>query len=220
MSVVPDLVPPHLRPGAPAERDQPVITGLGLSLRPWQPSDAPLLVRAYSVPDIRHWHGRSMEDGEGEAWICERAARWRAEAGADWAVAADRQVQGRAGLRWISLADGSAEVSYWVLPEARRRQVANQRSSSSAGGPCASWACTGSSSCTQPPTRHRAGSLNSPVTPSKGSSAMRPGIQTAGTTCTCTRVSPPTRTRPDQSRHEPARGADTRLAIVARAALQ
>jgi RimJ/RimL family protein N-acetyltransferase len=126
MSVVPDLVPPHLRPGAPAERDQPVITGLGLSLRPWQPSDAPLLVRAYSVPDIRHWHGRSMEDGEGEAWICERAARWRAEAGADWAVAADRQVQGRAGLRWISLADGSAEVSYWVLPEARRRQVATR----------------------------------------------------------------------------------------------
>ena len=47
--------------------------------------------------------------------------RWRAETGAVWAVAraAEGRALGLAGWNDVDLADGSAEIVYWVLPGAR-----------------------------------------------------------------------------------------------------
>ena len=53
-----------------------------------------------------------------------RAAGWAVETRADWAVTSDGAVAGRAGFRVVDLAEGWAEVAYWVLPAARGRGVA------------------------------------------------------------------------------------------------
>jgi RimJ/RimL family protein N-acetyltransferase len=93
-------------------------------LRPWQPKDAPAVVAAYSDPGIRQWHDRSMNEKEALEWIAAWPERWRQETGCGWAAATDDGVLGQISLRTISLDEGTAEVSYWVLPEARGRGVA------------------------------------------------------------------------------------------------
>jgi ribosomal-protein-alanine N-acetyltransferase len=66
-------------------------------------------------------------DGQDEAlaWIAQWAARWDDENAASWAVcdSADEAL-GQIGLRNISLAEGSASLSYWVTPSARGRGLA------------------------------------------------------------------------------------------------
>jgi RimJ/RimL family protein N-acetyltransferase len=121
-----------------AARPQPVIRADGLALRPWRRSDCAVVVGAYADPAIRRWHCRSMSDYEAEAWIDGWAGRWRSETDAGWAVveAGPGLVEAGAGLveawpvvgqfslRHIDLAEGLAQVSYWVLPGARGRRVA------------------------------------------------------------------------------------------------
>ena len=74
-------------------------------LRPWRPADAPAVVAAYRDPEIR---------------------RWRQESGCGWAAASDNGVLGQISLRTINLDEGAAEISYWVVPEARGRRIAEQ----------------------------------------------------------------------------------------------
>jgi RimJ/RimL family protein N-acetyltransferase len=128
-----------------AARPQPVIRANGLVLRPWQRSDRPVVVSAYADPAIRRWHCRSMSDDEAETWIAHWPGRWRGETGAGWAVldtglildtglvldtgrieVGAWPVSGQFSLRRIDLAEGLAEVSYWVLPGARGRRVASR----------------------------------------------------------------------------------------------
>ncbi|MEV4439202.1 GNAT family N-acetyltransferase [Streptomyces sp. NPDC049577] len=103
--------------------DQPVL-GLpnGLDLRPWHLRDAGVLVAAGQDPAIRQWNLLVVESAEHARRRIERMhERWRAEAGAVWAVArADGgEAIGLIGLNDIDLAGGSAELVYWVLPAAR-----------------------------------------------------------------------------------------------------
>ena len=117
-------VGPVLPAGCLAGSGQPALSAGALALRPWQDADAPELVRAYDDPDIRRWHCRSLTLPEARAWIAFNAARWEQEAGGSWAVTRDGSLLGRVGLTSISLAEARAEVTYWVLPEARGRGVA------------------------------------------------------------------------------------------------
>ena len=55
----------------------------------------------------------------------ELEGRWEAETDAGWAIAeASGNVVGRVNLREIHLDEGGAQVAYWVLPNARGREVA------------------------------------------------------------------------------------------------
>ncbi len=104
---------------------QPEIHANGVVLRPWQASDRPAVVAAYADPAIQRWHCRSMTDDEAREWIAAWPGRWRGETGAGWAVLDDAgEVAGQISLRRVVLAEGLAEVSYWVLPGARGRRVA------------------------------------------------------------------------------------------------
>ncbi len=93
-------------------------------LRPWERADAPGLVRAYADPDIHQWHARSMSVTQAEAWIDHELNRWRQEDGGSWAITRDGSLLGRVGIGGLSLEEGRAGVTYWVLPEARGRGVA------------------------------------------------------------------------------------------------
>ena len=123
---MPPLIDPVVPPGGMADGDQPVVRGDGLVLRPWTATDAPVLLTAFADPDIQRWHGRTI-DGDGEAIDVIRTWQhsWATEAAARWLITAhDDAPLGQIGLRTVDLADGHAEVSYWVLPDARRQGVA------------------------------------------------------------------------------------------------
>ncbi|WP_320067226.1 GNAT family N-acetyltransferase [Micromonospora sp. RTGN7] len=121
---MPYFAAPAVPPGTLAALAQPELAADGVLLRPWQPSDRPAVVSAYADPAIQRWHDRSMTDDEARDWIAGWPDRWRAETGAGWAVLDAGEVVGQVSLRRLALADGLAEVSYWVLPAARGRRVA------------------------------------------------------------------------------------------------
>jgi [ribosomal protein S5]-alanine N-acetyltransferase len=113
---------------------QPTLDSNGLLVRPWQAEDAPAVFEAYQDPEIQRWHVRSMIDlSEAEAWIGSWPDRWREETGADWAVMADGVVTGRVGIKSFDLWEGIAELSYWVLPAARGRNIAARAVTSVSG---------------------------------------------------------------------------------------
>lgn len=124
---MPQLTPPVVAPGALGSSTQPTLeVAEGLTLRPWSPADTSAIVAAYRDPEIQRWHVRTMTAGEAALWIESRARRWAEETGCSWAVTRGEMVLGQLGLRRLRLADGVAEVSYWLAPEARGRGVAGQ----------------------------------------------------------------------------------------------
>jgi ribosomal-protein-alanine N-acetyltransferase len=124
MVAVPKLVGPAVPAGRLSSIAQPTVAVDELLVRPWRVSDAPAVVAAYRDPGIRRWHVRSMTDEEALAWLLSWADRWAAETGAGWAVEADRVVVGRVGLSTVDLVEGDAAAGYWVLPQARGRDIA------------------------------------------------------------------------------------------------
>ncbi|RZU75852.1 RimJ/RimL family protein N-acetyltransferase [Micromonospora kangleipakensis] len=166
---MPLLTEPALPPGSMAALPQPRIRADGLLLRPWQPPDRPVVVAAYADPAIQRWHCRSMSDGEAADWIAAWAGRWRGETGAGWAVLAAEQVVGQISLRRVVLSEGEAEVSSWVLPQARGRRVA-PRALSALGGWC--FATLG---------LHRVELSHSPANPASCRAARHAGFPAEGT---------------------------------------
>jgi RimJ/RimL family protein N-acetyltransferase len=65
-----------------------------------------------------------MTAEEALTWVQSWAGRWAEESGASWAVEGPGGLVGRVSFRYINRVDGSAEAGYWVLPDARGRQVA------------------------------------------------------------------------------------------------
>jgi RimJ/RimL family protein N-acetyltransferase len=98
----------------------------GLVLRPWQGRDAASVRTAFGCPDIQRWHVRRLDTlEEADEWIGQWVDCWDAETAASWAVVdGDDEPLGQVGLRDISLAQGSAALSYWVTPPARGQAVA------------------------------------------------------------------------------------------------
>jgi RimJ/RimL family protein N-acetyltransferase len=124
---MPLLVEPVLGRGTLRDVAQPrlAVRG-GLLLRPWQGRDADAVRTAFGCPEIQRWHVRRLDTVEeaGE-WVGQWADQWDAETAASWAVVGgDDEPLGQVGLREISLAQGSAALSYWVTPAARGRGVA------------------------------------------------------------------------------------------------
>lgn len=107
---------------------QPVIEmPNGELLRPFEDSqsDAEAVVRAFSDPDVQMWHGFAISEvDEATDWIHRTLLGWSDEKRADWAaVGADGGVLGRCGLH-TDLRFGTAEIAYWMLPDARGNGVA------------------------------------------------------------------------------------------------
>ena len=124
MALVPPLISPVLAAGRLACWDQPRLEVDDLLLRPWVKHDVDAVVAAYSDPAIQHWHFRSMTADEAEEWIASWPRRWVQETGASWAVTRAGGVVGHVSARGIRLAEGSVEMSYWVVPRARGHAVA------------------------------------------------------------------------------------------------
>jgi RimJ/RimL family protein N-acetyltransferase len=126
---MPYLVTPVVPAGRMRDREQPVLRGQGgLVLRPWEASDAPVVLEAYQDPAIQQWNLRTFDSlAEAGAWIAQWEGQWLAERDGCWAVTDGAgAVLGRAALRGVRLMDGVAECTYWVLPAARGRGVATR----------------------------------------------------------------------------------------------
>lgn len=123
---MPALVNPAVPAGSLQGLTQPRIeVDDRLVLRPWRESDAKTVRAAFDCLAIQRWHVKRMDSlDEARGWIASWAPQWDSEKNASWAITdADRPI-GQAGLRAIALFEGSAELSYWVLPEARGKGVA------------------------------------------------------------------------------------------------
>ncbi len=118
------LVPDVLARGSLCRSPQPVLSAGDLRLRPWEVGDAPALVQAYADPLVQRWNGESMAEPEARAYAGVWADHWRAERRAGWAVVRGTVLAGRITLRGIDHEQGSAEVTYWVVPAARGTGVA------------------------------------------------------------------------------------------------
>lgn len=121
---MPTLVGPAVTLESWQRHGQPTLAADGLELRPWAAGDVDAVVRAYSDPAIQRWHVQRKTPDEARHWIDDWPRRFAAGTGADWATTENGAVVGRIGLRSVDLFEGEAEIAYWVLPEARGRQVA------------------------------------------------------------------------------------------------
>lgn len=123
---MPRTVEPVIPEQTMSSMSQPAIAiDESLQLRPFGAADAPAVHRAFDDPDIRHWHGfRTDVIDEARKWIERANELWTLDKSGVWAIADEADdVLGRVALH-VDLHDGTAEIAYWVLPEARRQAVA------------------------------------------------------------------------------------------------
>ena len=124
---MPSLVTSTVPVGSLAAVPQPTLAaGRGVLLRPWSLGDAQAVMDAYQDEAIQRWHVRRADSlAETREWIAGWQGEWAAETSAQWAVveAGSDALLGRAALKHLEFADGTAEVAYWTVPAARGRGV-------------------------------------------------------------------------------------------------
>ena len=125
---MPSLVTPTVPVGSLAAQPQPTLTaaGGGVLLRPWSLGDAQAVMDAYQDDEIQRWHVQRADSlAETREWIAGWQGGWAAETGAHWAVvdAESDILLGRAALKHLKFADGTADVAYWTVPAARGKGV-------------------------------------------------------------------------------------------------
>lgn len=77
---------------------------------------------AYQDEAIQRWHVRRADSlTEAREWIAGWQCGWTTETGAHWAVVESGSdiLLGRAALKHLKFADGTADVAYWTVPAAR-----------------------------------------------------------------------------------------------------
>ena len=119
---MPRVLAPVLIPGSVNGFSQPVLeVDARYFLRPWTLDDVPVVVAAYSDPEIQRWMPYSYDAKEAAQVITAWGEAWKTETGACWAIAncSDGSACGRLALQAIDLISGSAELVYWVLPQSR-----------------------------------------------------------------------------------------------------
>ena len=117
------LVQPTIAEGTLSSTAQPVLRAGPMILRPWTDGDIPAVSAAYSDPEIRRWHARSMSREEASLWISEAHEAWTMETGVSWAVDVDGALAARMTFR-VEKTDGIATAAYWVRPDFRGRGIA------------------------------------------------------------------------------------------------
>ena len=117
------LVQPTIAEGSLSSAAQPVLRAGPMILRPWTEGDIPAVSAAYSDPEIRRWHARSMSCEEASTWISGAHEAWTLETGVSWAVDVDGALAARMTLR-VEKTDGIATAAYWVRPDFRGRGIA------------------------------------------------------------------------------------------------
>ena len=124
---MPSLVTSTVPVGSLAVRPQPTLTAdRGVLLRPWSLHDAQPVLDAYQDEAIQRWHVQRADSlAETREWIAGWQSGWAAETGAHWAVVEGESdiLLGRAALKHLKFADGTADVAYWTVPAARGRGV-------------------------------------------------------------------------------------------------
>jgi len=100
-----------------------------VTLRPWEPDDAPVLAAAWEMPDLQRWAAVPALRGEDEArrWIEGTPNLRGGGRSLDLLVtdAHDHRPLGEVGLRGFGRGGGrDAELGWWVLEEERGRGVA------------------------------------------------------------------------------------------------
>jgi RimJ/RimL family protein N-acetyltransferase len=124
------FIDPVVPAGRLCGQPQPLLTlPSGHLLRPWRADlDAPALLTAGQDPAIRHWNLFGVDSlDDARRRIQRMHERWQREQAAIWAIAGpgdDAPAVGLIGWRELDLAGGSAEIVYWLLPEARGGGVA------------------------------------------------------------------------------------------------
>lgn len=103
---------------------RPVVLRDGeLALRPWQPEDAGVRVRAGQDPDIRRWTSvpRDVDEASALEWITWSQLAIATGESLYLAVTLDGRCVGSMGLIEVHHDHRRAEIGYWLLPEARGR---------------------------------------------------------------------------------------------------
>lgn len=125
---VPRLIANVVEPGTIAAGVQPTLAlDAEIELSPFETRDIDAVVEAFSVPDIQYFHFRHLDRDEALQWIEQAHQAWRDEHAATWAIrqCSDGAALGRVTI-YLRLAEGHGEVTYWVLPSARRRHLATR----------------------------------------------------------------------------------------------
>jgi ribosomal-protein-alanine N-acetyltransferase len=81
---------------------------------------------AYQDEAIQRWHVQRADSlAETREWIAGWQGGWAAETAAHWAIvdAQSGRLLGRAALKHLNFADGTADVAYWTVPAARGKGV-------------------------------------------------------------------------------------------------
>ncbi len=124
---MPRTVPPVIAPGTMSSVAQPtLVVDDQLTLRPFHFGDVDRVVEAFNDPDIQHWHARRLDSPiEAREWVgyCHRL--WLLEMGPNFAVVDADDLLGRVVL-YTDPEAGTGEIGYWVLPDARGRNVASR----------------------------------------------------------------------------------------------
>ncbi|MEL5956113.1 GNAT family N-acetyltransferase [Streptomyces sp. CLV115] len=127
---MPSLVTPVMSPGVLNSSAQPALPiDDDLLLRPWLPSDAAAVTRAFQDQAIQRWHLRKADsEDEAQEWIKQWRRGWETETACHWAAvdADDNTLLGRVSLQSLIMAGGQAEISYWTTPEARGKGVCSR----------------------------------------------------------------------------------------------
>lgn len=98
-----------------------MLDGDGVRLRRWRPEDAPAVEAIQGDPIVARWSAMSGEDAT--AWIARQVSRTDGVSLAITAPADDRAV-GKAALGDHDAVARRAELSYWLMPDARGRGLA------------------------------------------------------------------------------------------------
>ncbi|MFD7699126.1 GNAT family N-acetyltransferase [Streptomyces caelestis] len=112
----------HTTPTTPVR-----LTAGPLTLRPWAPEDASVLVELYEDEAMRRWAGASVHDGPSAArWVAEQHRGWETGERLAFAVEepSDARPAGHVVLRRPAASAAPAEVGYWTAAHARGRGVA------------------------------------------------------------------------------------------------
>ncbi|HEX6652834.1 MAG TPA: GNAT family N-acetyltransferase [Thermoleophilaceae bacterium] len=113
----------------PIPLPDPPLTDGEIRLRPWERRDVPAVTAACQDPEIPRWTvvPRNYTERHARDFISHTAGDLAAGRELNLAVVdADDRVLGAVGMSNFDWADMKGEIGYWVVPEARRREVGSR----------------------------------------------------------------------------------------------